>query len=338
MNPGSEGEKYNNKKSRVPVSFGLPVYNGEKYLEAALDSILAQTFTDFELVISDNASTDRTQEICQAYAKKDSRIRYHRIEKNRGAAWNFNNVFSLSSGAYFKWAAHDDLIAPDYLSKCIKVLEEDNSIVLCSSRTEIIDEYGTVIADYILKLNTNQTNKKIRFNLPFSRRYLARKLSVNSVKPQDRFGDAIFFHPMCFEVFGLIRSDVLRKTSLIKSYPGSDLGLLAELSLLGRFFEIPEYLFFNRDHAERSVRAHPDMHHRSVWFDSSKGGQISFPHWRFFFEYFNSTNRFSLAFYERVCCYGHLMNWLRSHSRQMAMELKFAAIYYLNPVRKKNKL
>src|SRR5690242_6344650 len=97
------------------VSIGLPVYNGERFLAEAIDSVLAQTFTDFELIISDNASTDRTPEICKAYAEKDSRIRYYRNEENQGASWNFNRVFELSRGMCFQWLAHDDYIAPGFL-------------------------------------------------------------------------------------------------------------------------------------------------------------------------------------------------------------------------------
>jgi len=118
------------KNHKPRVSIGLPVYNGENYLEEAIDSILAQTYKDFELIISDNASTDRTPDICQAYANKDPRIRYYRNEKNIGAAVNFNRVFELSSSEYFKWAAHDDIIAPDYISECIEILDNDDSIVL----------------------------------------------------------------------------------------------------------------------------------------------------------------------------------------------------------------
>jgi glycosyltransferase involved in cell wall biosynthesis len=82
------------------VSIGLPVYNGEAYIQNAIDSILFQSFTDFELIISDNASTDETEKICREYADKDLRVRYYRVEQNRGAAWNFNRVFKLSSGQY----------------------------------------------------------------------------------------------------------------------------------------------------------------------------------------------------------------------------------------------
>lgn len=296
------------KNNKPRVSIGLPVYNGEKYLEKAIDSILAQTFNDFELIISDNASTDRTSEICQAYANKDTRIRYYRNENNLGAAFNFNRVFQLSYGEYFKWASHDDIIAPDYILKCVDVLDNDDSIILCNSRVEFINEYGEVIADYILKQN-----------------------NVNSQKPQDRFGYLIYLHHWCFDVFGLIKSDALRKTSLIKTYPGSDRALLAELSLLGRFYQIPQYLFFNRNHAERSINAIP-IQLRAGWFDTSKEGKIALPRWRVVFEYFKSVNHFSLSLYDRTCCYIHIGNWLRRYYKGMAKELIFTIKYFCNNI------
>jgi len=267
------------KNHKPRVSIGLPVYNGENYLEEAIDSILAQTYKDFELIISDNASTDRTPDICQAYANKDPRIRYYRNEKNIGAAVNFNRVFELSSSEYFKWAAHDDIIAPDYISECIEILDNDDSIVLCNSKAKFIDESGEVIEDYNNKL-----------------------INVNSPKPQNRFGDLIFYDHMCFDVFGLIRSDTLRKTSLIKAYPGSDRVLLAELGLINRFHEIPKYLFYNRDHSERSIKALP-ANLRIGWFDTSKEGQITLPRWKVFFEYFKLINHFSLGLYDKACCF-----------------------------------
>ena len=101
------------------VSIGMPVYNGEEFLERALDSLLAQSFSDFELIISDNASQDKTQEICLRYAARDPRVKYYRNETNIGAAENFNRVFALSSGEYFKWAGHDDSWTPDYLERCV---------------------------------------------------------------------------------------------------------------------------------------------------------------------------------------------------------------------------
>ena len=122
---------------RPTVSIGLPVHNGAAFLAEAIESIPAQTFTDFELVISDNASTDRTPEICRSYTAADGRIRYYRQEANIGAARNYNVVFQRSSGKYFKWAAHDDLIRPTYLARCVAALEADPEAVLCHSIVEI---------------------------------------------------------------------------------------------------------------------------------------------------------------------------------------------------------
>ena len=297
------------KNNKHRVSIGLPVYNGENYLKDALDSILAQTYTDFELIISDNASTDRTSEICQAYAAKDPRIRYYRTEKNLGAAWNFNHVFEISYGEYFKWAAHDDIIAPDYISKCVEVLDNDKSVILCNSRAKFIDKYGKIIADY------NISPEK-----------------ASSPKPQDRFGFLIFFDHWCFDVFGLIRSDDLRKTSLIRPYPGSDRALLAELGLIGRFYEIPDYLFFNREHTERSIRAFPNIRLRAGWFDTSKEGKIAQPRWGVFLQYFNSVNHFPMNLYDRACCYAHIGKWVSMYYRSMVKELIFTFKYYLNHI------
>lgn len=300
--------KENHMKNNKPrVSIGLPVYNGENYLKDAIDSILSQTFTDFELIISDNASTDRTPDICQAYAVKDPRIRYYRIEQNQGAARNFNRVFELSLGGYFKWAAHDDIIASDYISKCVEVLDKDDSIVLCNSKVKFINNYGKIIEDY--NISSDKTN---------------------SQKPQDRFGYLILFDHWCFDVFGLIRSEALRKTSLIKAYPGSDRALLVELGLIGRFYEIPQYLFFNRDHSERSIRALSDIYSRAGWFDPSKDGKIVLPICRIFFEYLKSINRFSLGLYDMICCYGHMGNWLRFYSKKMVKELLITIEYMFN--------
>ena len=128
---------------RIPkVSIGMPVLNGENYIEPAIRSILAQTYSDFELIISDNASQDRTEEICLYYAKKDRRIRYHRNDSNIGAARNFNRTVELAKGQYFKWAAHDDTLAPEYLEKCLEVLEQDESLILCFPENNISEWIG----------------------------------------------------------------------------------------------------------------------------------------------------------------------------------------------------
>lgn len=284
------------------ISLGLPVFNGENYIELTIRSILDQTYTDFELIISDNASLDRTEEICRDYSEKDSRIRYYRNEKNLGLARNFRIVFELSSGKYFKWAAHDDIIAPDYLSKCVNVLEQDSSIVMCYTKTKLINEHGKVLYDYDITLE-----------------------NTASPNPQDRFKDLVLINHWGSEIFGLIRSDTLKMTPLIASYAGSDRPLIAELSLHGRFYEIPEYLFFSRDHTERSVRKET-IHSREALFDPANAGKVAFPHWRLLLEYWKSVRRFPLNRYERIYCYLHLGRWLivNLNWARMLMDLAMA--------------
>jgi len=291
---------------RPRVSVGLPVFNGERYLEETLDSILAQTYSDFELIISDNASTDRTEEICRAYAAKDERIRYFRNGTNLGAAKNFNRVFELSSGEYFKWAPHDDIIAPDFLMRCVEVLDQDPTVVLCYSKVKFIDEFGSFLTNYDIELK-----------------------NVGSFKPQDRFGDLVLMDHWCIDVLGVIRASALKMTPVIASFVGSDRHLLVELGLLGRFYQIPEYLLFSRRHSEQSIRAVP-LYSRAAWFDSANKDWIVSPYWRFFFECFKSVRYRLLSRHEQACCYIHMLNFLRSHKGRLAKELFIVACQILH--------
>jgi glycosyltransferase involved in cell wall biosynthesis len=213
------------------VSVGLPVYNGEAFLDVALNAILAQTFTDFELIISDNASTDRTEEICRAYAAQDSRIRYERQPQNLGAAWNFNHVFQLARGQYFKWAAHDDLIAPTALERCVEQLDRDPSTVLCASQVACINWQGDTIPT---KCDPRDRN-------------------LDSAQPSLRFQGILIQSFWCYEIFGLIRASALRKIGPMANHYGSDRSTLAALALQGRFAEVPEVLFMRRFHMKQST-------------------------------------------------------------------------------------
>ncbi|RJQ14298.1 MAG: glycosyltransferase [Nitrospiraceae bacterium] len=268
------------------VSIGLPVYNGEKFLGAAIDSVLSQTFVDFELIISDNASTDSTGDICRAYAARDARVRYFRNETNLGATKNFNRVFELSSGEYFKWCAADDVCAVDFLEKCVEALDRDPSVVLCYSKTRGIDEYGRDQGD-----------------LDFD-------LDIGSRNPHRRFHDLVCVSHPCFAVFGVVRAGILRETMLIGNYVSSDRVLLAQLSLYGRFYEVPEYLFFRRNHPETSQRLFPSYYARAEWFDPGKKGAIVFPAWKVFMEYFRSIRGAPLNRREQARCYMQIVRWI----------------------------
>lgn len=223
------------------VSLGMPVFNGENFLEAALESLLSQTFTDFEIILADNASSDRTPEICQAYAAKDARIRYYRNAHNIGAAANFNLVFQMSRGNYFKWAAHDDLCAPMFLERCVEVLDNDPSVVLCSSDAGRIDWAG----------NEQTPNPDC-----------PRCLDASSAS--ERFAAIVLQTFWCYEIFGLIRSENLRNIQPQGSNYGSDRVMLAELSLQGRFMQVPETLFFRRFHLKQSTCL-PSAKARQLW-------------------------------------------------------------------------
>ena len=146
------------------VSIGLPIHNGEEFLSEAIDSILVQTFEDFELILCDNASSDGTQRICQEFAGRDGRIKYYRNTTNVGAARNFNWTFELSLGEYFKWAAHDDFLAHDFLEKCVDVLDKNPSIVLCQSEVQFVDDVGKPKENLGRQLmNTGSDDPVLRF-------------------------------------------------------------------------------------------------------------------------------------------------------------------------------
>jgi glycosyltransferase involved in cell wall biosynthesis len=214
------------------VSVGMPVFNGERFVEEAIDSILEQSYQDFELVISDNASTDRTEEICRAYAAKDKRVVYVRNRVNYGVAFNFSNVFRLSSGQYFKWAASDDVCGKDFLLRCVEVLDQDPSAVIAYPKTVGVDAHGArvqldhQISDANAAQSTYSPDPVVRF----------RRLMRNPWWVQGPF-------------FGLMRSEALNRTRLHGNFHGGDHVLITELALLGRFFEIEEDLFFLRMHA-----------------------------------------------------------------------------------------
>jgi len=285
------------------VSIGLPVFDGEAFLEAALDSVLAQTFRDFELILSDNGSTDRTPEMGRAYAARDPRVRYERSDENRGAAWNFNRVVEMARGEYFKWVAHDDACAPAFIERCVEVLDADPEVVLSFPRALDIDAEGRVLGENHWPLPVDIPRADQRF------RYL--------ICPD---------HP-CLVVFGVIRTAVLRETCLIGGYVASDRVLLAELALRGRFREVPEPLLLHRQHPGRSVRAHRDARKRLAWFDPKRATRIPFPEWRLFREYIGLIRRVPLRAIDRARCACQMVRWLAWHCRPLRRDLVSAVGY-----------
>lgn len=284
------------------VSIGVPVYNGESYLLAALNSILGQSYRRLEIIISDNGSSDATEQICRRHAALDPRIRYYRNEINRGSAWNFNTVFNLARGEYFKWWAYDDLCDPSYLSKCVEVLDGESSVALCFAKTTIIDERGDPVREYDDQMD-------LRYPMP-DRRFR-----------QMLFRDA----RGCNAQFGVIRADVLERTPLMGGYAASDQILLADIALRGKIYQIPECLFFRRDHPRTSMRVHSSVRSVVSWIDPKKTAQFHLPHWRWLAEYANAIRRAPLAFAARLSCYGNLAMWSCRYSHRLLKDLLLVA-------------
>jgi glycosyltransferase involved in cell wall biosynthesis len=264
------------------VSIGLPVYNGERYIAETLDSLLAQTFEDFELIICDNASTDRTDHICRIYAEKDARIRYFRNAENVGAAANYRRVFELSSGEYFRWANCDDLFAPEGLARCVEVLDREPSVVLTYPKTKLIDERGSVISEY-----------EDNLHLPSS-------------KASERFAQCYQKLGLVNVIYGLIRTDVLKHTALIGNYIGSDRPLVAELTLYGKFWEIPEFLFYRRLHpgafsSQKDTSKLLEFYHPKIKY------QVALTNWRHLYEQFAGVKRAPLGFSEKMRLHSHIL-------------------------------
>lgn len=287
------------------VSIGMPVFNGEEFIAEAIESLLNQSFTDFELLIADNASTDRTPEICQEFAARDSRIRWMPSPVNRGAAWNFNRLFFESTGEYFKWSAADDICAPTLLQKCVDVLDNDPDVVLCHCHTSKIDAKSEKIGQYDLDNSLDVANPAI--HMCFRAQILPRH--------------------SCVHVFGLVRREILARTPLIGPYVSSDRVLLAELSLYGPHHVIPEYLFGRRHHEKTSIHL-DERTERAEWFDTKKKGKIALPAWRVVIELDMSVLRARLSPGDFLQCGVEILRHCKYRRSALGQDLKQAWKFY----------
>lgn len=283
--------------SKPRLSICMPVYNGQRYLAAGVESILAQTFVDLELVIVDNASTDATEDICRDFARRDQRVRYHRNVRNLGAAPNFNRAFELSRAPLIRWASHDDLWAGDAMWPCVDAMDRDPTIVCCHGRTAVIDESGRPMPD--------DPATRARLYDPDDRR-------LGDDRPSVRLRDLLLRTHWCYEIFGVIRRSALRDTSLHGSFYGSDKVLLAELAMVGRIVTLDPNgppMFFRRDHSgnSTSLRTHAE---RAQWMDTSLGGKLARPHLKLLKGYFGAIRRSAHPAGEKLACYRALLGWM----------------------------
>jgi glycosyltransferase involved in cell wall biosynthesis len=292
------------RKQAPRVSIGLPVYNGEEFLEEAIDSILSQTYEDFELIISDNASTDLTDKICQTYAAQDARIVYSRNRENIGGMNNANLTFRRSRGEYFRFAGHDDRYAPTLLERLVTEFDKRPDTTVCFAATVMIDGQG------------NETGV----------RYPTEGTAATAV---ERFRELVLTNRPGGAIYGLIRSDILRQTGLLRNYTGSDYTLLCELALRGPFHLVPELLFFNRFH-DRNV--YKDSRGRMAWArpDLAKSGRPTMPYWLRLADYIRIVATAPLSAKERASCALLVLRWVGMKWRSLGWDLGLAGLMLIH--------
>jgi len=279
------------------VSIGLPVFNGERWLADALDSLMAQTYRDFELIISDNASTDATQSVCEQYAARDNRIRYVRQEVNRGLVWNWNHVFEISRGTYFKWSAYDDLYDQTFVGRCVAVLDENPDVVWCHAISKHIDATG----ELLLGERTPEISHVTRNYEPNA------SYCRTSQRPSDRL-KAVLLGTNGLDTYGVIRSDVLRQTAMYLPYYGSEKVLVAELALRGRYYEVPETLCFARIHEAAAGNLRSQRQQRRLINPAVRKRQ--FDRLCLLRGYFAAVKRAQVPIAERFRCYAAIGSYL----------------------------
>jgi glycosyltransferase involved in cell wall biosynthesis len=289
------------------VTVALPVHNGAAHLEDAIESILEQDLAELELVIADNGSDDATERICRR-ALRDARVRYERSDTNRGAAWNYNRLVAMARAPYFKWAAHDDLLRPAFLRRCVEELDASPAAVLAYPRSVLIDGDGLIVDPHFHDgLDLRDAAPRERF-----RRYL--------VHPGEQ-------HP----VFGVVRTDALRRTGLIANCWGGDQVLLAELLFMGEWHEVPERLFLRRYHSGTSLAANRTPEEVARWFDTSARARSPLPRTRLTAELVGVASRAELPARQRAgCVLDVATRWTPRYARVMAGEVRRTARVHLD--------
>ena len=271
------------------LSIGLPVYNGESLLPEAIEALLGQSYKDFELIISDNASNDRTAEICHGYEEQDSRVRYIRQSRNIGMVPNHNFLVGVARGEFFKWASYDDLYARDFLQRCVDALDKHPEAALAHAWCVLIDDAGEPVQFF---------------------RYPE---ATAAPRAPDRFRSMLFDGKGDW-TYAVFRTSILRQTPLHGTYHGGDRTLITEFALHGTLYQVPDWLFFRRDHPNR----HLSTRGWSATFDHRRASRLRNPAIRLYAEYLrgyvSAVRRAPLPRAEKRECYGHLAQWLASRA------------------------
>ena len=284
------------------VSVGLPVYNGENFVAEAIQCVMAQSFPDWELIISDNASTDRTVSLCRQFAAHDSRISVFQNERNLGVAPNYNRVFELSRGRYFAWLAHDDFWDPEFLARCLEELERDEDLPLVFPKVAFVDAQRR-------PLRGQESDLSVFGATAVSR--VCRLLQL------ERRSNDIFWSQ-----FGLIRRRTLEQTHLMNPYNGSDQVLLLEIALRGALKQIDAELFFRREHPQAStIRRNWDARDRARFQYADDQRVLVFPNWRLLGEHLLCIWSSSLPAAGKMQCTAEILRRFSGRWKDLVLEL-----------------
>lgn len=303
--------------SQTPrVALGLPVFNGERFLAEAIESVLEQSFGDWVLTVTDNASSDRTAEICEEYAARDARIRHVRNSENIGAAPNFNLCYELAPPAdYFKWVASDDLMSPNFLAECVRVLDADPSVAVALPTAVYIDAERNVIG------GQRRNDLGLTSDDPGAR---AHELMRHALEAPDIY----------WAIYGLMRRSALERTDLHGSYVASDQVLLFQLALVGKLVQVHEAQFLRREHEGAWTHLQDRTpEHDAVWFDSRSRGRYVRPHWTLFWNHFRSVGHARLAPLEKARCSGAVAYRAVREWRNLGGDVKALAREALHDIR-----
>lgn len=289
------------------VSIGVPVFNGEKGIARALDSLLGQDYLNLEIIISDNCSTDATAEICREYVRKDPRVKYSRSEKNMGILFNFNRVFELSKGKYFMWAAHDDKREPSFVSACVKKLEQSPNAALCQVYTASFIE---------------------------GRQKLLRVATLDSFESViglvERYRETLKRLP-AIAIYGLYRSSAMRKTHMFRKSMSTELAFIQEISIYGEFIQIPEVLFtyFGRQKwntVDQDYQFSLGRRNKPWWY---------LPFIVLFYDHWKRIAAAPISFFSKLRLWGVL---IQDQSEQIAIKILIKTAGLLCPKRWKERL
>jgi glycosyltransferase involved in cell wall biosynthesis len=280
------------------VTIGMPVYNSERHLAQSIESLLAQTHRDFVLVISDNASTDGTADICQRYVRRDARVQYFRNPVNVGMTGNFNRVFELTHTKYLKWSTADDFWAPDMLADAVAVMEADPSIALCYPKTIIVDGEGREQGRYEDKLHLMQDD------------------------PAERFLAVIENVRLVNHHLGLLRTDAIRRTGQFGKHVSADIGFVAEMSLYGKFFEVKKYQFYRRFHTESSSWNRGDDEQEARRFHAANVRRVPFNTWLYHRAFSRAVLHSPLSFGKKLKLFGRLGKFMYWDSKRLYDDIR----------------